>query len=79
MTVTINSGDLVDRECAIHAEAGVDVHPNHGPDAKVARPVVIIGNLLNPEIIRPMAAGWLRFDAGLRMSQGIRWYGNRSI
>ena len=45
----------------------------------MARPIVILGNLLNSEKISPMAAGWLRLDAGLRLSQGIRGYDDRSI
>src|SRR5208283_557213 len=65
--------------CSLHAEVGADIHPRHGPDAKMARPIVILGNFLNPEIISPTAAGWLRLDAGLRLSLGIRGYGDRSI
>jgi len=55
---------------SFHAKVGADVHPGHGPDAEVARPIIILGNLLNPEKISPMLAGWLRLDAGLRLSQG---------
>jgi hypothetical protein len=45
----------------------------------MARPIVILGNLLNPEKISPTVPSWLRLDAGLRLSQGIRGYDDRSI
>ena len=63
---------MVDGELATYAEIGFDIHPDHGPDAKMSRPIVILGNLLNPEIIRPMVAGGLRLDGGLRLSLSVR-------